>query len=150
MRSLIALLLALCLSVGVVPSPANACSIGYKRGWSPEEIKRRPDVLRVEGTFRLTEVSGERFINAEGEERVRDAKLLGTIQSGRKRVWRTIQRPPDAMLIEMCGCDCWYHRPEGDATGTFWIRREPRRGRYELLLWEGDYLPRPEPSEKKD
>jgi hypothetical protein len=150
MRTFVASLFALGLLAGAASSPANACSISYKRGKSPEEIKRRADVQKLKGTFRLTEVSGERFINEEGEERVRDAKLLGTIQSSSKKSWRTIQPPPSEMLHEMCGCDCWYHRPEGDATGTFWIKRVARKGRYELMLWEGEYLTTANMVEKKD
>jgi hypothetical protein len=54
------------------------------------------------------------------------------------------------MLIEICGCDCWYHRPEADATGTFWIARNAKDNRFELLLWEGVYLPKAEPVKMKD
>jgi hypothetical protein len=150
LRLLIALSLVLGLSVTAGVGKARACSISYKKGYAPEEIKRRFDVRKIEGSFKLTDITGERFTNEDGEERIRNAKLLGEISNGKGRVWRTIQPPPDAILIEICGCDCWYHRPEADATGTFWIARNAKDDRFELLLWEGDYLPKAEPAKMKD
>lgn len=145
MRRLLATMcLFLAVSLMVEVDQAHACSISYKKGYSPEEIKRRYDVRKIEGVFKLTEITGEHFTNENGEDMIRYAKLLGQISSKNGRVWRTIQPPPDALFIDICGCDCWYHKPEADATGTFWITRNAKGDRFELLLWEGDYLPKSE------
>ena len=125
---------------GVPAQPAGACSIGYKAGYSPAEIKQRKDLRKIEGVYRLAEVAGERFTDENGQELVRDAKLLGEIKAKNGRTWKTIQPPPDALLVDICGCDCWYHKPEGNAEGTFWLSHNGRNGRYTLMLWEGNYL----------
>lgn len=43
---------------GAWPQAAVACSWGYKRGYSPEEIKRRTDVTAVRANFRFEEMRG--------------------------------------------------------------------------------------------
>lgn len=114
---------------------AQACSLTWAPGWSPDEIKERADVRKVRGTYRLVEIAGERFTNDNGEEWVRDAKYLGQLNTLRGTGWDVIHEPriPDLTCI-------YYFKPEADATGTFWISRSKVDGRYRLMLWEGDYI----------
>jgi hypothetical protein len=126
----------LALVAAVAPLPAAACSFSWRRGNSPAEIREHPGIRQVTGTFH--------FIQPQGEDQpiATDARgmALGRIDSARGRYWNTFQYPPNEISIE-CGA---YIAPAGNgATGTFWISRERRNGRYRLWMFEGHYPPRP-------
>jgi hypothetical protein len=111
-------------------APAEACSFSWRRGNSPAEIRENPALRTVSGTFRFIQ-------NPENGHIVTDARgyAYGRIDStrGRPRYWNTVQLPLYEISIE-CGA---YTAPTGNgATGTFWISRQRRNGRYRLMLWE--------------
>ena len=92
---------------------------------------------QVRGTFS--------FIMAPGRERPcrRPTRRLGfgriDLRAGTAAYWNTVQIPLNEFAIE-CGA---YTAPTGNgATGTFWITRERRNGRYRLMLWEPAIRPR--------
>ena len=120
----------------VAASSAQACNFSWKKGWSPDEIKQREDVRKVVGTFRIMEISGEHFTDAEGKEWIRNARYVGRLETARGTGWDTAH----PLRIEDLTC-VYYFKPEADAEGTFWISRRKVDGRYEILLWEGTYLP---------
>ncbi len=125
------------------PQPAAACSWGYARGYSPEEIKRRTDVTAVRANFRFEEMRGEPGVNEEGEEVLLDAEVFGHIESGITRL-KTIHYPARAWAT----CQFPANGPAADARGTFWITDRPEDGRHRILYWEGEYL-RPEQTQAK-
>ncbi len=121
-------------------APATACSFSWARGHSPAEIRDNPGMRVVTGTFRFIQnpENGHIVTNARGY-------AFGRIDAarGRPRYWNTIQFPLSEIAIE-CGA---YTAPTGNgATGTFWISRERRRGRYQLLLWEPAPFREPAPA----
>jgi hypothetical protein len=91
----------------------------------------------IRGTFRVEEFVGEPL----GEDPelgpiYRDAHFLGHIKSQSGTDWSTIHEAPVATTLT-----CYrYLKPTHDASGTFWISRRREDGRFELLLWEGEYL----------
>lgn len=113
------------------PVAAAACSFSWARGNSPAEIRENPALRQVRGTFNFVmaqDGSGHAATDAHGW-------AFGRIVSerGRPRYWNTVQFPLNGFAIE-CGA---YTAPTGNgATGTFWITRERRNGRYRLMLWE--------------
>ena len=112
-------------------APAEACSFSWGRGNSPAEIRENPALRQVRGTFNFIlrqDWSGHIATDANGW-------AYGRIVSerGRPLYWNTVQFPLSELAIE-CGA---YTAPTGNgATGTFWITRERRNGRYRLMLWE--------------
>ena len=132
------LVLALVLMQGMHAPQALACSFAWKRGWSPEEIKKRYDVREVRGVFRLSELTGHRFTDEDGSEWIENAVFEGTIEPRRGKPWRTYHPAPDMRTTCYVGS---YFKPTADAEGTFWISRKKVDGRYQILLWEGEYIP---------
>ena len=128
-------------SVGLVltvafPQPAAACSWGYARGYSPEEIKRRTGVTAVRANFRFEEMRGEPGVDEEGEEVLFNPEVVGRIESGMMRV-ETIHYPARQWAG---GCMFPATGPVADARGTFWITDRPEDGRHRILYWEGEHL----------
>jgi hypothetical protein len=146
MRRLFIYLLLLSLPTATVHAPAQACSFSWKKGWSPKEIKRRSDVRKVTGVFRLKELKGERRTDSEGTEYVINGEFVGTLESNGGVVRNTIHEAPDDTTTCRYGS---YFKPEADAKGTFWISRTKKDGRYPILLWEGEYLMTADAVEKK-
>lgn len=137
MRPFWAAFLVLAVPSAVVSTPAYGCSFSWKKGWAPEEIKRRADVRKLEGVFRLEEVLGERHTDEDGTEWIWNAEIVGSIESKGGQIWNTIHDAPDDTTTCRYGS---YFKPESDAKGAFWITRSKKSGRYRILLWEGDYL----------
>jgi hypothetical protein len=138
-RKPILLALACLAGAGVsiwAPGPAYGCNSDYKQGYSPEDIKARRDVRKITGIFRLITISGRRYTDEDGKEWIEDAKLVGELTDNRGRIWPTIHDP--SQTIVLC---IHYFKPERDAKGSFWISRHKKTDRYELLHWEGEYLP---------
>ena len=129
------------LLTGAFPQSAAACSWGYKPGHSPEDIKRRTDVIVIEAKYRLEEMRGEPGINEEGEEVLFNPEVVGHIEMGARR-WPTIHEPQ----LEWATCILPAKGPAADASGTFWITERREHGRYRILYWEGEYL-QPEQTE---
>lgn len=123
---------------GVQVPDASACTFSWKRGWSPDEIKTRYDVREVRGTFRLAELTGRRFTDEEGVQWIQNGIYEGTIEPRRGKPWRTFHPAPDMRTTCYAGT---YFKPTADARGTFWISRKKVDGRYQILLWEGEYIP---------
>jgi hypothetical protein len=118
----------------VSAAPAEACSFRWARGHSPAEIRENPAMQAVTGTFRF-------ILNPENGQFVTDRRgyVYGRIDAARGRYYDTVQLPLYEIALE-CGA---YTAPTRNvATGTFWISRERRRGRYMLMLWE-ERFPRP-------
>jgi hypothetical protein len=131
---------AACLAMLAAAPLAHACSFSWGPGSSPAEIRVRDDVRMVRGTFRFGEARGE-----VGEDGVLvSGWIYGRIETRRGTHWNTIQ-PYHQFLVECAA----YPRPAADANGIFWIKRHGTDGRYELLLWEGEYLARPEPRQQE-
>lgn len=113
------------------PMAAAACSFSWRRGHSPEEIRENPALREVRGTFNFImaqDGSGHIATDARGW-------AYGRIDAerGRPRYWNTVQFPLSEIAIE-CGA---YTAPTGNgATGIFWISRERRNRRYQLMMWE--------------
>jgi len=132
------------LTMAASPPAAHACSFSWKRGWSPDEIKQREDVRAVQGTWRMGALEGERFTDEEGQEWVRDGRFVGRIEEEHGVRWSTWHLAPDERTTCSAGT---YFNPMADAKGTFWIARRKVDGRFEILLWEGEYLPQPQAAE---
>jgi hypothetical protein len=120
-----------------IHAPVDACSFSWKKGWSPNEIKRRADVRRVEGVFTLKELVGERHTDPEGIDWVSDGKFIGALESKNGVIRNTVHEAPDDTTTCRYGS---YFKPEANAKGSFWISRTKKDGRYQILLWEGEYL----------
>lgn len=131
MRSVIIALAA--AAAMMATSPALACSFSWGSGQSPGEIRKRADVRKIEGVFRYG--SGQGVLDEQGE--LYRGRITGRVEARTGRVWNTIQLF-DQLLVECAA----YHKPVADARGTFWISRHKSDGRYNMLLWEGEYLPR--------
>jgi hypothetical protein len=121
----------------MAPQGAAACSAQWLPGYSPEDIKDRSDVRMIRGTFRVEEFVGEPLgDDPELGPIFRDGKFLGNIESRSGANWSTIHDAPLATTLT-----CYrYLKPTQDASGTFWISRRREDGRFELLLWEGEYV----------
>lgn len=117
---------------------AAACTFSWRRGHSPAEIRENPALREVRGTFNFVmkqDGSGNIATDARGW-------AYGRIDAerGRPLYWNTVQVPLSEIAIE-CGA---YTAPTGNsATGTFWIARERRNRRYQLMMWEPAPLPEP-------
>jgi len=108
-------------------TPTQACTFSWERGYSPADIRSNPEMRTVTGTFRFIQNPANDHIVTDSE-----GYAFGRI-TARGRHWDTVQLPLSEISIE-CGA---YTAPTGNgATGTFWISREPQRGRYLLMLWE--------------
>jgi len=135
MRSASLFAVAASLAILAAARPAYACSFSWAPGSSPADIRARSDVRMVRGTFRVGEARGE-----VGDDGVLvSGWIYGRIETRRGTHWNTVQ-PYHQFLVECAA----YPRPTADANGIFWIKRRGTDGRYELLLWEGEYLARPE------
>ena len=130
--------LALSFAALSLPTAGQACSWVWEEGWSPEEIKQRADVRKVRATYKMLQVAGKTGTDENGETIVYNAEFRGRLETLRGTGWDTYHEPPMYDLTCQIGN---YHKPETDATGTFWISRKKKNGRYRILLWEGDYLP---------
>ncbi len=120
----------------VLAAPASACTFTWQKGWSPEEIKKRGDIRRVTGTFEVQDRSGS------GDEYgdLYEGTIYGRLSTLRGTGWDTWQE------FHRISLDCGaYEKPLADAQGTFWISRKKKDGRYQIYLWEGEYLPAKEP-----
>ena len=128
LRYLIPITLFAMLGLAAVPEPAQACSFSWGPGNSPREIKQRADVRRLKGTFRVIDIQGT--VDEEGA--LDRGTITGRIETKRNRIFNTVHQYDQ--FIMMCGAD---RRPASDGTGTYWIKRKPKDGKYEILLWEG-------------
>lgn len=127
------------LILAASPQSADACSFSWKPGHSPDEIKERGDVRRLEGKFVVVEARGQ-----PGDDGyLYQGVIYGRIESKSGTVWQTFQ-PYDRFLVECMA----YPRPATDAVGTFWISRWKTDGRYELLVAEWENLPKPNAPDK--
>ena len=135
--------LTLCGPPTLISTPAHACSVDWKKGKSPKEVRRSPYVKRVAGTYHVEELAGYRKVDEEdGVEKVYDAQFLGTLTSKNGKKWKMIHEP----ILET-GITCVdvrnaeFRVPEGNAQGVFWIEIRSRQGRHKLRDWDGEYLP---------
>lgn len=125
---------ALCVYLAVQPLAAHACSFSWRRGHSPTEIRANPNLRQITGTFYFVGNDGrigEAGTNARGWR-------FGRILTDRGGGVRTIQAPLQEIAIE---CGAYLAPTANGVTGTFWISREPRGGRYLLMLFEHRYRP---------
>lgn len=127
----------LLLAALLVPQSAQACSWSYERGYSPEEVKRRTDVIAVRATFRFEDLRGERVVDPDGREWVSDPEVAGVVERGAMHL-ETIHTPATTFPDSTCMFPA--RGPGADARGTFWIEQRPEHGRYRILHWEGEYL----------
>jgi hypothetical protein len=139
-KALFMILFAITAAVAV--SPADACSWSYERGYSPEEIKDRTDVRPISGIFRFEEIRGEPVLDGEGQASLLNPEVIGHIERGSGR-WNTVHFPTRGFGDG--GCTFPATGPEANASGTFWITRRRKGGRYRILLWEGEHLPADQP-----
>jgi hypothetical protein len=150
MRRPLWLTLLLALPAAFSFSPVHACSVNWKKGFSPMEVRRRPDVKEIKGIYKLEALAGDRRTDEDGVERVYGARFLGTITSESGRKWKTIHEPVmETGITCVDSLNAEFQTPERDAQGTFWIAIGTKRGRHTLRDWEGKYLPRPGDNETK-
>lgn len=130
------------IGLGVVAhQPVSACTFQWQKGWSPEEIKQRDDIRRVIGTFEVQDITG----SADEDGGLYEGTIYGRLETLRGTGWDTWQ---DYHRISVdCGANV---KPLGYAKGTFWITRKKKDGRYQLLLWEGEYLPAKDAANQDD
>lgn len=142
--------------------PAYGCSFSWKKGHSPEDIKRSSKNKKIKGTFKLEKIVGE---DADGKELVYygsgdwpgtmyNTRVIGTITSESGKKWKTTNSMmPQESEEGGGGCIDYINSrfpvPEADAEGTFWIETATRRGRHKIRIWEGQYLPRPDENKTK-
>lgn len=108
--------------------PVQSCSKADPQApTAAERIASRTDLRAVSGTFGLQAVEGSQpgkpqrvlaYISTEPGKGIEVAYLFDPLQVA-------------------CGN---YHLPQGDATGTFYLSRTRRDGRYELIEWSGEYV----------
>lgn len=103
-----------------------------------EEVKADPEVRLVKGIFHLEEVRGKPMNDPDYPGWLLDAVVLGKVETLRGTAFETSHAAPDQTTTCYVGT---YFKPEGDASGTFYLSRRKANGRYELLHWEGEYLP---------
>ena len=128
--------------IGLVSaSPATACSFSWNPGWSPEEIKERKDLRKVTGRFEVVEIDGV----GDAKGALEKGTIYGRLTTLRGTGWETWQ-PFDRISLD-CGA---YRRPMAAGEGTFWISRRKVDGRYQILLWEGTYLPAQDEANEED
>lgn len=113
-------------------SPTAACSFSWQKGWSPEEIKQRDDLRSVKGRFVLEDSS----LSRSNDGLYTLGTITGRLETQRGTGWSTWQDYSEISVD--CGA---YRKPLADAEGTFWISRKRKDGRYQIYLWEGEYLP---------
>lgn len=120
-----------CLASALTPLPASACSGSWtSKGKTAEErMAGRTDVRRIIGIYRIEHVlPAERYDTP--------ARILGRVETKRGTTFRIAQPYRQEWV------DCLFYRlPMADASGTFYIARRDRNGRYELLDWSGEYIP---------
>src|SRR5687767_10272100 len=120
-----------CLASALAPLPASACSGSWmSKGKTAEErMTGRTDVRRVIGIYRMEQIlPAERYDTPE--------RILGRLETKRGTSFRIVQPYRQEWV------DCLFYRlPTADASGTFYIARRVRNGRYELLDWSGKYIP---------
>ena len=119
--------------------PAHACSFDMRPVRERVEmIKSDPEVRRVKGVFRWEEVRGEPMDDPKYPGWLRDAKILGRVETLGGSRFETVHPAPDQMTTCYVGA---YFKPETDASGIFYISRKKTDGRYELLHWEAADTP---------
>jgi hypothetical protein len=151
MRHLFSFILALALPNTLPTAPANACTVQWKKGKSPKEVRRSLNIRKIKGTYKLDELAGRGGIDEDGEEVVYNARFLGTITSESGKKWKTVHEP-----VQETGISCVdvkvaeFMQPKRDAQGIFWVEIRTRRGRHKLRDWDGEYVPVPENDVAKD
>jgi len=134
-KSLLFRFVAFAIMSGLMPNMASACSMDLQAVKNRiEYIKVAPEVRRVRGVFKWTEIRGKRFIGDDGNEWIANAVIIGRLETKRGTNWLTFHDAPDDSTTCRYGS---YFKPETDALGVFYIsKRRNKDGRYELLHWE--------------
>lgn len=123
--------LAVTITLGLTSSPALSCSVSIDADHD-SSIKARHDVRKVEGEFIV-----ERLVGSVGSDgSFAEGTIYAHILLGNGRQLLTFQ--PFLEAWASCGLN---HLPNGDAKGAFYIDRKKQDGRFEVLFWEGEYLP---------
>ncbi len=95
-----------------------------------EDIRSDESLRRIEGIFRVEgDIEWPEGYLASGVVR-------GQIESDTGRTY-PVRFEYNEIYVQ-CGIQ---FTPPIDASGTFWITRRSRDGRYEMMLWEGEYTP---------
>lgn len=128
-REVVLASLAICACF--IPSKSLACSFTWSEGFSPEEIRERKDLRKVIGTFEIINWDGQADENGE----LSTGKIYSRLSTKRGTGWYTWQEFSRISLD--CGA---YLKPLNNARGTFYISRRKIDGRYEILLWDGEYI----------
>lgn len=126
-RNALALLLpALALPLATVP--ARACSVGNPPApTAAERIAGRTDIRAVRGTL------GLQVVGSGGQGEPQRVLAYISTESG-KGIEVAYLYDPIWVICEI------YYLPQADATGTFYLSRTRRDGRYELIDWTGSYV----------
>ena len=114
-----------------VPFKAQACTHSASEATGKLREKQRAAKRRVVGSFVLVEQIQVRYDEGSGDI----FRNTGRIKTSSGRIFETVHFSDN--LIELCG------RAEGpvaDATGTFYLERKLRDGRFEIYDWQGDYV----------
>lgn len=123
------------LATAFPAAPALACSMD----WSPlrqrvYEIRRDPELIRVRGNFVWEEVRGEPLNDPERAGWLRDAKIIGRVVTRTGRIYPTIHPARNDLLEEEITCFIGtYMLPQADGPGIFYLRRDQKNGRHEIL-----------------
>lgn len=116
------------LAAAIAASPAMACSVANPPANTvAKRIAGRTDLQRVGGTFRIASVTP-----VPGQER---SIVRGTITRENGRSYPVAY--PFVTIWVYCSI---YYLPQGEASGTFYLSRRKREGRYELIDWSGRYI----------
>jgi hypothetical protein len=134
-----ALCLILSLPAALAATGAVACSMDMRPVRERvEKIKADPDVRLVKGVFHFEEVRGEPMNDPDHPGWLLDAVILGKVETLRGTAFETAHAAPDESTTCYVGT---YFKPVTEASGTFYLSRRKTDGRYELLHWDGEYLP---------
>ena len=132
-------ILALGLPIALAATGAAACSMDMRPVRERvEQIKADPGVRLVKGVFHFEEIRGEPMNDPDYPGWLLDAVILGKVETLRGTAFETSHAAPDESTTCYVGT---YFKPGGDASGIFYLSRRKKDGRYELLHWEGEYLP---------
>ncbi len=129
-------LLGLAAVFGIIAFPVEvaACSMSGTPLEARQEIREDSSLRRLEGNF---------FVEGEIEWPASygdPAIINGRIESKSGRSY-PVQLEYLELLVP-CGLQ---PTPPKNASGTFWITRKKRDGRYKMQLWVGEYLPEATP-----
>jgi hypothetical protein len=127
------IILALITSLLFVTMPfeARACTQRAAEATGAHLKKQRTAKRKVVGSFVLI----DQILVSSDEESGDIFRNIGRIKTRSGKIFETVHFSDN--MIVLCGRA---QGPIADATGTFYLERKLRDGRFEIYDWQGDYV----------